>query len=60
MNYCPLISEMNVNKKELDTLITVPSQTTNGEVIEPVETHDTVFGPITEDGPNYRNVSFIT
>lgn len=51
---------MNVNKKELDTLITVPSQTTNGEVIEPVETHDTVFGPITEDGPNYRNVSFIT
>lgn len=37
-----------------DHLVPVPSQ--NGEVYEDTA-HDAVFGEITEDGPNYRDVS---
>mgnify|MGYP004729910543 CR=1 FL=1 len=39
-------------KEDPEALAKVPSQ--NGEVS--TSTHDAVFGAITEDGPNYRNV----
>lgn len=40
-------------KKEANNLTPVPSQ--DGQVC----THDAVFGEITEDGPNYRNVCIL-
>lgn len=40
-------------KEDPEALATIPSQ--NGEVS--ASNHDAVFGAITEDGPNYRNVS---
>ncbi|KAJ4263722.1 hypothetical protein NW764_016063 [Fusarium oxysporum] len=42
-------------KEDHEALAPVPSQ--NGEVA--TSTHDAVFGAITEDGPNYRNVGWI-
>ncbi|KAF5013172.1 hypothetical protein FDECE_801 [Fusarium decemcellulare] len=51
--------EVNTNKKDPEALATAPTHTEKGEVIEPTETHDAVFGTITEDGPNYRNVGWI-
>ncbi|KAM0547298.1 hypothetical protein ACHAPJ_010433 [Fusarium lateritium] len=42
-------------KEDPEALAKVPSQ--NGEVS--TSTHDAVFGAITEDGPNYRNVGWI-
>lgn len=47
---------MNTDKKNPGDLAAVPSQTEKGEVIEAPQTCDAVFGTITEDGPNYRNV----
>jgi hypothetical protein len=47
------MSGTHKTKEEPEALATVPSQ--NGEVS--ASTHDAVFGVITEDGPNYRNVS---
>lgn len=45
--------ETHKTKEDPEALATVPSQI--GEVSAP--THDAVFGAITEDGPNYRDVS---
>ncbi|KAJ5335151.1 amino acid transporter [Penicillium brevicompactum] len=44
-------------KKEASNLTPVPSQ--DGQVEGVQRTHDAVFGEITEDGPNYRNVGWI-
>jgi hypothetical protein len=42
-------------KKQDNSLSPVPSQT--GQIFEDqTYTHDAVFGEITEEGPNYRNV----
>ncbi|KAJ4137879.1 hypothetical protein NW754_001524 [Fusarium falciforme] len=51
--------EMTIKKDDPEALATVPSQNEKGEVVAPTETHDAVFGTITEDGPNYRNVGWI-
>lgn len=56
MNHYQSTPEMQIDKKEPEALTAAPSQTEKGEVIEPTTTHDAVFGTITEDGPNYRNV----
>lgn len=45
----------NSEKKQDDSLSPVPSQT--GQIFEnQTYVHDAVFGEITEEGPNYRNV----
>ncbi|OQE18275.1 hypothetical protein PENSTE_c018G05243 [Penicillium steckii] len=45
-------------KKQDDSLSPVPSQT--GQIFEDQNyAHDAVFGEITEEGPNYRNVGWI-
>ncbi|KAF4447200.1 amino acid transporter [Fusarium austroafricanum] len=48
----------NETKHDLEGIADAPSQV--GEILEhkPIE-HDAVFGEITEDGPNYRNVGWI-
>ena len=41
-----------------EPIIHVPSQM--GEILKGEHTtHDAVFGEVTEDGPNYRNVSLL-
>jgi hypothetical protein len=47
-----------VDNKHVNTLDQIPSRV--GEVeddVGPGHAHDAVFGEISEDGPNYRNVS---
>lgn len=46
---------MPEGKDDIEELAPIPSQI--GEVHnDPNYAHDAVFGEITEDGPNYRNV----
>jgi len=42
-----------------DSLNTVCSEVKGEIVQESGASHDAVFGEMTEDGPNYRNVSWI-
>lgn len=50
----PNIPEQNETKNDIEELPS-PSQTQIGE-LKDTSTYDAVFGEITEDGPNYRNV----
>jgi hypothetical protein len=53
------MSSDQATKHEPETLATLPtnSQDVEVQVIDAPIAHDAVFGDITGDGPNYRNVS---